>query len=199
MAPGKTHDWGREAGQSQPDDTVRGLLTAPGLGGEPEAVRRSHSQIEGITMNHLKRLGLIAIITLALGLVAGPAVAGNPHVVKGPAVSVTGNTLTITASIAGLGNVPSASFTLTGSVDVFSQCYNKGGHNPAADNKEETVAVNESGTFPVRNGRTNVSFAVSPLSTLDCPGNQVVRIESVSWDLTLAGEGLTIPISGSAP
>ena len=146
----------------------------------------------------LKRLGLIALIVLSVGLVAGPAVAGNPHVVKGPAVSVNGNTLTITASIAGLGNVPSANFTLTGTVDVFSQCYNKGGHNPAADNKEETVAVNESGTFPVRNGRTNVAFAVSPLSTLQCPGKQVVVIESVTWDLILAGEGLSIPFSGSS-
>jgi hypothetical protein len=151
-------------------------------------------------MNYLlKRLLLITIITLALGLVAGPAAAGNPHVVKGPAVNVNGNALTITASIAGLGNVPSANFTLTGTLDIFSQCYNKGGHNPAADNKEETVAVDESGTFPVRNGRTNVSFAVAPLSTLQCPGKQVVVIESVSWDLTLAGEGLTIPFSGSTP
>ncbi|HET8960115.1 MAG TPA: hypothetical protein VFN12_06690, partial [Nocardioides sp.] len=117
-------------------------------------------------MHHLlKRLLLITIMTLSLGLVAGPAAAANPHVVKGPTVKVEGNTLIITASIAGLGNVPSASFTLTGTVEVFSQCYNKGGHNPAADNKEETVAVEESGTFPVRNGRTNVSFSVAPLST----------------------------------
>jgi hypothetical protein len=149
-------------------------------------------------MKHLlRRLLMVAIITITLGLVSGPALAANAHVVKGPNVAVDGNTLTITASIAGLGNVPSANFTLTGTVDVFSQCYNKGGHNPAADNKEETVAVDESGTFPVRNGRTNVSFAVSPLSTLDCPGRQVVRIESVTWDLTLAGEGLSIPLSGS--
>ena len=54
-----------------------------------------------------------------------------------------------------------------------------------------------SGTFPVRNGRTNVSFSVSPLSTLDCPGNQVVVIESIAWDLVLSGEGLSIPIQGS--
>ncbi|MGH3361890.1 MAG: hypothetical protein ACRDOM_05465 [Nocardioides sp.] len=146
-------------------------------------------------MNHLlKRLLLVMIITLSLGLVAGPAAAGNPHVVKGPSTNVDGNTLTVTASIAGLGNVPSASFALVGTVDIFSQCYNKGGHNPAADNKEETLAVNESDTFPVRNGRTNVSFVVEPLSTLDCPGRQVVVIESVSWDLTLIGEGLNIPI-----
>ncbi|MGH3334447.1 MAG: hypothetical protein ACRDOZ_01420 [Nocardioides sp.] len=150
-------------------------------------------------MNHLLKRLLLITITVTLGLVAGPAVAANPHVVKGPTVTVNGNALTITASIAGLGNGLSANFTLTGTVDVFSQCYNKGGHNPAADNKEETVAVNESGTFPVRNGRTNVSFSVAPLSTLDCPGKQVVRIESVSFDLTLAGEGLEIPISGSTP
>lgn len=149
-------------------------------------------------MNHLlKRLLLITIITITLGLVSGPAVAASPHVVKGPTVAVNGNALTITASIAGLGNVPSANFTLSGTIDVFSQCYNKGGHNPAADNKEETIAVNESADFPVRNGRTNVSFQVAPLSTLDCPGNQVVRIESVTWDLTLTGEGLTIPVSGT--
>ncbi len=97
--------------------------------------------------------------------------------------------------------MPDADFTLSGSVDVFSQCYNRGGKNPAADNKQETVAVNETKTFDVRNGRTNVSFTISPLSTLDCPGNQVVVIESFSWDLTLstdAGGGLSVPISGSA-
>ena len=149
-------------------------------------------------MNHLlKRLLLITIVTLTLGLVAGPAVAGNPHVVKGPTVSVDDNTLTVTASIAGLGNVPSATFALTGDVDVFSQCYNKGGHNPAADNKEETVVVNETDTFPVRNGRTNVFFEIEPLSTLDCPGNQVVRIESVTYDLVLSGQGISVPISNT--
>lgn len=149
-------------------------------------------------MKHLlKRLLMVAIITITLGLVAGPAVAGNAHVVKGPTVSLNGNTLTIAASIAGLGNVPSANFELTGTVDVFAQCYNKGGHNPAADNKQETNAVEESGTFPVRNGRTNVSFAVAPVSTLTCPGKQVVVIESASWNLTLTGEGLNLPITGS--
>jgi hypothetical protein len=151
-------------------------------------------------MNYLlKRLLLVAIVTLSLGLVAGPAVAGNPHIVKGPTVTINGNALTITASVAGLGDVPSANFTLTGSLDVFAQCYNKGGHNPAADNKEETNAVDESGTFPVRNGRTNVVFNVAPLSTLTCPGKQIVVVESVSYDLVLSGEGLTFHFVGTAP
>jgi hypothetical protein len=117
-------------------------------------------------------------------------------VVKGPDVVVSDNSLTITASIAGLGNVPSADFSLDGTVMVFSQCYNKGGKNPAADNKQETVDVDQDGTFPVRNGRTNVSFTVTPLSTLTCPGNQVVIIESVSYDLVLSGEGISVPIQG---
>ncbi len=147
----------------------------------------------------MKRALVVSLMTLTLGLMAGPALAANPHVVKGPNVSVSGNTLTVTAGIAGLGNALSADFSLTGTVEVFSQCYNKGGHNPAADNKQETADVDESGTFPVRNGRTNVSFSVSPLSTLDCPGKQVVRIESLTWDLVLSGEGLTIPIQGSTP
>jgi hypothetical protein len=148
-------------------------------------------------MNLTKRLLFVALMTLTLGLVAGPAIAASPHVVKGPTVAQDGNSLVITASIAGLGNVPTADFSLTGEVDVFSQCYNKGGNNPAADNKEETITVNQTKTFPVRNGRTNVSFTITPLSTLDCPGNQEVRIESVTYDLVLSGQGLSIPISNT--
>ena len=149
--------------------------------------------------NLLKRLLLITIVTLSLGLVAGPAVAANPHVVKGPTVTVDDNTLTVSLSIAGLGNVPTVQLTLTGTVDVFSQCYNKGGKNPAADNKEEMLPINETKEFPVRNGRTNAVFEISPLSTLDCPGNQVVVIESVSWDdLTVSGPGFSFPIPDSA-
>lgn len=128
-------------------------------------------------------------------LLAGTVLAG-PHQVGQTQVTVSGNSLTISASIAGLGNVPSASFALSGTVDVFSRCYNRGGNKPQADNKQETANVSQSGTFPVRNGRTNVSFRVAPLSTLTCPGNQVVVIESFSYDLTISGQGVTIHVSG---
>ena len=68
----------------------------------------------------MKRLFvLLAATLLAVVGIATSAQAANPHVVKGPDVSVSGNTLTITASIAGLGNVPTADFSLTGTVDVF--------------------------------------------------------------------------------
>jgi hypothetical protein len=145
-------------------------------------------------MKHVVRI-LIATAAMFV-LVTGTALADSPHQVGQTQVSVSGNSLTISASIAGLGNVPSANFNLSGTVDVFSRCYNRGGNKPQADNKQETVNVSQSGTFPVRNGRTNVSFTVTPLSTLTCPGNQVVVIESVSYDLTISGQGVTIHVSG---
>ena len=141
-------------------------------------------------------MGVLAFALTAVLLLGAPAQAANAHLVKGPDVAVSGNSLIITASIAGLGTVDEANFSLTGDVSVFSRCYNKGGNKPQADNKQETVAVDQNGVFPVRNGRTNVSFTVTPLSTLQCPGNQVAVIEDVSWDLVLEGEGISVPIQG---
>ena len=135
--------------------------------------------------------------SMALGaagvlLVAGTALADSPHQVGQTSVTVSGNSLTISASIAGLGNVETATFDLSGTVDVFSRCYNKGGNKPQADNKQETINVSATETFPVRNGRTNATFTVTPLSTLTCPGNQVVVIESFSYDLTISYMGITL-------
>ena len=56
--------------------------------------------------------------------------------------------------------------------------------------KSETINVNASGTFPVRNGQTTGSFTVSPLTTLTCTGNQQARLLSVDFDLFLNGDSL---------
>lgn len=142
---------------------------------------------------------LLPAVAAAL-LVTGTASADSPHQVGQTQVSVSGNSLTISASIAGLGNVSSVNLDLNGSVDVFSRCYNRGGNKPQADNKQETIDVDTSGTFAVRNGRTNATFTVTPLSTLTCPGNQVVVIESFDWDLTISylGDPL-VHSTGSQP
>ena len=142
-----------------------------------------------------KRVLFVFLMTMTLGTTAGPALAASPHVVKGPDVSVSGNTLTVTASIAGLGNVPFADFSLTGTVTVSSRCYTRSGNTPQAANKQETINVDEFGTFPVRNGRTNVEFRVSPLSTLKCPGGQHVVIEAITYDLHLTGQGIDVGIT----
>jgi hypothetical protein len=130
------------------------------------------------------------LATLLLGSTA--ALAANPHIVGTPSDSVSGNTLTLSASVAGLGNVPSATFNLDGTVNVSSRCYTKSGNKPQAANKQEMIDVDQSVTFPVRNGRTNATFTVTPLSTLDCPGGQHVVIESITYSLVLSFEGNTL-------
>ena len=136
-------------------------------------------------------------VFLAIALTAGVALADSPHFIGTPSATVSGNALTVTFKAAGLGNGPYADFSLTGSVDVFSRCFNHGGNKPQADNKQETITVNQTQSFPVSHGQTTGSFTVTPLSTLTCPGNQIVVIQSVSFDLLLTGPGgITAPITG---
>jgi hypothetical protein len=137
----------------------------------------------------------LKVFTLAcavFALSAGSALAANAHFIGTPQATVSGNTLTVTASVAGLGNAEGATFTLSGPVTVSSRCYTKSGNKPQAANKQETINVAQTDTFPVRNGRTNVSFEITPLSTLTCPRGQKVVVESVDFSgLTLSGEGVS--------
>jgi hypothetical protein len=129
---------------------------------------------------------IVGAVMATAALIAPSAVASNAHLVGSPSTDVSGNTLTIKFKLAGLGNVTEAPIDLNGTVDVFSRCFNRGGNTPEADNKQEQIDVNTTETFPVRNGRTNATFTITPLSTLDCPGKQVVRILSVDPDLTVS-------------
>src|SRR5262245_42923029 len=134
---------------------------------------------------------LVAAFALAALAFAPAAFADSPHYIKGPTATVQGNSLTVSWKAAGLGNtVTSVDFNLSGTANVTSQCFTKSGNPVQGVPKSETVDVNVSGTFPVRNGQTTGSLTVSPLSTLTCTGNQEVRILSVSFDLTLTGNEL---------
>lgn len=132
-------------------------------------------------------LGAISLVALAF-----PAVAlADPHYVRGPTATVEGNSLTVSWKAAGLGNtVTSVDFSLTGTANVTSQCFTRSGNPVQGVPKSETIDVDVTGTFPVRNGQTTGSLTVSPLSTLTCTGNQEVRILDVSFDLTLTGDDL---------
>jgi len=126
---------------------------------------------------------IVAFATLILGSTA--VLAANAHVVGSPTTTVSGNSITFSASVAGLGNVPSAEFTLEGTIDVSSRCYTRSGNKPQAANKQETINVESTEDFAVRNGRTNATFTIAPLSTLVCPRGQITVIESVTYDLDL--------------
>jgi hypothetical protein len=137
---------------------------------------------------YLSGIAIALAIMLALG--AFTALAASAHYVRGPDVSVSNTAITISGKAAGLGQgSTTANWTLTGTVDVFSRCYNNGGNKPQADNKQETLNVNQSGSFAVNNGQVTFSISVTPLSTLTCPGNQQVVVESVSYDLFLTWPG----------
>ena len=144
-------------------------------------------------MRGSKKLIIAAGASLALMLVAQPVLAASPHFIGTPTATRSGNTLTVKFKAAGLGNAPTADFTLTGEAVVSSRCYTKSNNKPQAANKQETVALSTSGTFPVRNGQTTGSLSITaPAPTLVClPGQRVVT-ESVTFqNVVLSGMGLT--------
>jgi hypothetical protein len=135
----------------------------------------------------------------ALGFAAvsvSPALAASPHFIGTPTATVSGNSLTVNFKAAGLGNSSTVDFNLSGTVNVSSRCYTKSGNKPQAANKQESINVDQTKEFDVRNGQTTGSFTVTPLSTLTCPGGQHVVIESISYDLLLTGPGdLSFPFT----
>ena len=138
----------------------------------------------------MKRYLILLIGVGALAL-ASTAVAASPHYIRGPDVTVSGNSLTVSWKAAGLGNTTeSVDFNLTGTADVTSQCFTKSGNPVNGVPKSEQIDVNVTEPFPVRNGQVTGSLTVEPLSTLECTGNQRVVILDVSFDLTLTGDGL---------
>ena len=138
-----------------------------------------------------RMLFVIAAVFTTAAFAVPAALADSPHYVKGPSAVVQGNSLVVSWKAAGLGNtVTSVDFNLSGTVTTTSQCFTKSGNPVSGQPKSETTAVNATGTFPVRNGQTTGSFTIAPLSTLQCTGNQEVRILSASFDLTLTGNDL---------
>jgi hypothetical protein len=139
----------------------------------------------------MRRLFVVVAALLATAAIAVPVALGNsPHYVNGPSVSTSGNALTVSWKAAGLGSQESIDFTLTGTIDVTSQCFTKSGNPVNGVPKSEEITVNTTGNFPIRNGQVTGSLSVEPLSTLTCTGSQRARITDLSFDLFLNGAGL---------
>jgi hypothetical protein len=135
--------------------------------------------------------------TLLMGSTA--ALADSPHIIGSASTTVSGNSITFSASVAGLGNATTAVFDWNGTIDVNSRCYSKSGNKPQAANKQETINVAQTTTSNIdKNGRATASLTIAPLSTLTCPGGQRVVIESITYSITLSTGGDTLTTFSSS-
>ena len=132
----------------------------------------------------MRRSRDLLVVVLCTVLVAALAWAASPHFLKATAAIDTDGTLTVSWKEAGLGDTALITYTVTASADAFYQCVNHGGNCPSAANKESIITdVSATGTFSSgKNGNIVGSLSIEPPpSTLDCPGNQVAALGSVSY------------------
>jgi hypothetical protein len=136
----------------------------------------------------VRRTLSILLAVVATFAIAGVAFAGNAHFIGTPSLSGA----TVNFKAAGLGNVDTATFTVTYDATVNSQCWTRSGNKPAADNKTDTfTGLETTATLPVRNGQTTGSITMTaPGSTLTCPAGQILRTSTVFSNVVLTGEGL---------
>jgi hypothetical protein len=125
-----------------------------------------------------------ALVVLLVGLVGGlvaqqaPAHAGSPHFVGVPSITRSGDALTVSGKVAGLGNETQIKVTLTADV----QCRNRGGNNPAAENKQAVIAT---GTFPVQNGQA--TFTLTGTGVTDPACNPPMFLDYRNVTVTVSG------------
>jgi hypothetical protein len=119
------------------------------------------------------------LATLVLGSTA--ALAGSPHFVGTPKSTESGNTLTVTGKVAGLGNEDS--IFVEASAEVA--CLNPGEQFPNATNKQSVGAGDQ---FPVQNGKANFSLTLTATFKPKC-----------SPPMTLVWGPVTITVSDPTP
>jgi len=164
-----------------------------------DATNSDVSNLEGKRMKRLllSILALVGMLSLNIGL----AVAQNPHFVSADASVEGDGDLACSFKVAGLGDSVTILVTCSADASAFYACFNKGGNHPQASNKEEAAGpVQGSGEFTSgKNGSvTGTVTAHPPASTIDCPGNQVLRLCSVSYtNIGLTADGLSADVPGT--
>jgi hypothetical protein len=123
-------------------------------------------------MIHPRRAVFVAAVLTMLLLSAAPALAGSPHFVGTPTLTRSGDALTVSGKVAGLGD--ETQITVTVVADVA--CVNPGNNEPQAENKGAVIAE---ATVPVQNGKA--LFSVTGTGTTDpsCSPPMVLRYSGV--------------------
>jgi hypothetical protein len=121
-----------------------------------------------------------------LGLTVPPALAGSPHFVGVPVLTTSGDTATVTAKEAGLGDEPQITVVLSGT----AECVNRGGNNPSAANK---TSFTQGTDVPVQNGKADYSVSATAVFDPGCAPPMTVEFTSaVLQDVT---NGLTVTLA----
>lgn len=117
------------------------------------------------------RLASLAVTTATFILaLASPAFAGSPHFVGTPVFTTSGNTVTVSAKEAGLGDEPQIHVVLS----ATATCLNGGGNSPQAANKTTVTAQADE---PVQNGKSDYSLSGTAVFSPAAPG----ACSNVTW------------------
>lgn len=119
---------------------------------------------------------------LAAVLAASPASAGlsGAHFVGTPQLTTSGNTLSVSAEEAGLGNVDQIHVVLSGT----ALCINGGGNHPKAVNKTSVTAAADE---PVQNGHSNYTLSATATFQPNCSPPMTVQFTDVTLTDTTTG------------
>jgi hypothetical protein len=135
----------------------------------------------------MRKLILALAVGLMLGAFALPAQAGSPHFVGTPTFTTSGNTVTVTAKEAGLGDEERILAVLSGTAD----CINGGGNHPQAANK---TSFSTSTVVPVQNGKADYSVTATAVFDPSCSPPMTVQFTSLV--LTDTTNGLSVTLGG---
>jgi hypothetical protein len=136
-----------------------------------------------------RRLLAIAATVGMLGAVglssATAAFAGSAHFVGTPTVTTSGNTITVSAKEAGLGDEDQIVAVLSGT----ASCINGGGNHPKAVNK---ASFTTSSVVPVQNGKADYTITATVTFSPSCSPPMTVQFTSAT--LTDTTNNLTVKL-----
>jgi hypothetical protein len=134
----------------------------------------------------MRRLVFLAgLVTVLSTWAASPAWAGSPHFVGTPTFSTSGNTVTVNAKEAGLGDESQILATLSGT----AECINGGGNHPKAVNK---TSFSTSSLEPVQNGQA--TYSLTATATFSPPCSPPMTVTFTSLVLTDETNNLTVTL-----
>jgi hypothetical protein len=130
---------------------------------------------------------LVAALTLLALTVSVVAATSNAHFVGTPTFTVSGNTVTASGKVAGLGQVEVITVTVSGD----AACVNPGSKKPQAENKQ---TFSGSADVPVQNGKANFSVLLTATFQPTCTGPMTIEWSNLSITVTAVdGTFLTYP------